>query len=135
MRAHWPTTVDHNLDHNRDRRIAANEWHYDVETFRRVDRNRDGSLDQTEFLGGDVDDARDDNFDDLDWNNNGRVERSEWYGSDSVFTSMDRNRDGALSRFEVVGGTDTSNDTWDQFVSLDYNRNGSLSRDEWHWSA
>jgi Ca2+-binding EF-hand superfamily protein len=131
----WTQAGFDNLDHNRDGRIAANEWHYDTETFRRVDRNRDGSLDQTEFLGVDVDDARDDNFDDLDWNNNGRVERSEWYGSESVFSSMDRNRDGVLSRFEVVGGIDTPNDTWDQFVSLDYNRNGSLSRDEWHWSA
>jgi hypothetical protein len=131
----WTQAGFNNLDHNRDRKIAANEWHYDVETFRRVDRNRDGALDQTEFLGGDVDDARADNFDDLDWNNNGRVERTEWYGSPAVFTDLDRNRDGVLSRFEVVGGVNTPNDTWDQFVSLDYNRNGSLTRDEWHWSA
>ena len=131
----WTQAGFNNLDHNRDRRIAANEWHFDIETFRRVDRNRDGALDQTEFLGGDVDDARADSFDDLDWNNNGRVERSEWYGSPAVFTDLDRNRDGVLSRFEVVGGVDTPNDTWDQFASLDYNRNGSLARDEWHWSA
>ena len=131
----WTQAGFNNLDHDRDRRIARNEWHYDIETFRRVDRNRDGSLDQSEFLGGEIDDARADNFDDLDWNNNGRVERSEWYGTPSVFTDLDRNRDGVLSRFEVVGGVDTPNDTWDQFVSLDYNRNGSLGRDEWHWSA
>jgi hypothetical protein len=132
----WTQAGFNNLDHNRDRRIAANEWHFDVETFRRVDRNRDGSLDQTEFLGGEnVDDARSDSFDDLDWNNNGRVERSEWYGTPAVFTDLDRNRDGSLSRFEVVGGVDTPNDTWDQFASLDYDRNGSLARDEWHWSG
>ncbi len=132
----WTQAGFNNLDHNRDRRIAANEWHFDVETFRRVDRNRDGALDQTEFLGGeDVDDARSDSFDDLDWNNNGRVERSEWHGTAAVFTDLDRNRDGALSRFEVVGGVDTQNDTWDQFGSLDYDRNGSLARDEWHWSG
>lgn len=131
----WTQAGFNNLDHNRDRRIAANEWHYDRETFRRVDRNRDGSLDQTEFLGGDIDDARDASFDDLDWNNNGRVEASEWYGSESVFSSMDQNRDGVLSRFEVVGGVDTPNDTWDQFASLDYDRNGSIARDEWHWST
>lgn len=130
----WTQAGFTNLDHNRDRRISANEWHYDNETFRRVDTNRDGSLDQTEFLGGEVDDARDESFDDLDWNNNGRVERTEWYGSESVFTNMDRNRDGALSRFEVVGGVDAQNDTWDQFASLDYNRNGSIGRDEWHWT-
>ena len=131
----WTTAGFNNLDHNRDRRISANEWHFDLETFRRVDRNRDGSLSQSEFLGGDIDDARDASFDDLDWNNNGRVERSEWNGSDSVFTSLDRNRDGVLSRFEVVGGVNTPNDTWDEFASLDYNRNGAISRDEWHWSA
>ena len=131
----WTQAGFNNLDHNRDRRIAANEWHFDLETFRRVDRNRDGFLSQSEFLGGDIDDARDASFDDLDWNNNGRVERSEWNGSDSVFTSLDRNRDGVLSRFEVVGGVNTPNDTYDEFASLDYNRNASISRDEWHWSA
>jgi hypothetical protein len=131
----WTQAGFNNLDHNRDRRIAANEWHFDLETFRRIDRNRDGALDQNEFLGDGIDDARADSFDDLDWNNNGRVERTEWYGTPSVFTDLDRNRDGILSRFEVVGAVDTPNDTWDQFVSLDYNRDGSLSRDEWHWSA
>jgi Ca2+-binding EF-hand superfamily protein len=131
----WTTAGFNNLDHNRDRRISANEWHFDVETFRRVDRNRDGFLSQPEFLGGDIDDARDASFDDLDWNNNGRVERSEWNGSDSVFTSLDRNRDGVLTRFEVVGGVNAPNDTYDEFGSLDYNRNGSITRDEWHWSA
>src|SRR5688500_5764562 len=74
----WTQAGFNNLDHNRDRRITANEWHFEVETFRRVDRNRDGGLDQTEFLGGEIDDARSDSFDDLDWNNNGRVERTEW---------------------------------------------------------
>ena len=131
----WTQAGFTNLDHNRDQRISENEWHYDRETFRRVDRNRDGALDQTEFLGEDVDDARDASFDDLDWNNNGRVERAEWYGTPSVFNDLDRNRDGVLSRFEVVGGVDATDDTWDQFVSLDYNRNGSITRDEWHWSA
>lgn len=130
----WTETGFNTLDHNRDREIAANEWHYDIETFRRVDRNRDGVLDRAEFLG-EEDDARDASFDDLDWNNDGRVERNEWYGAESVFNDLDRNRDGVLSRFEVVGGIDTPNDTWDQFVSLDYDRDGTLSRDEWHWSA
>ena len=131
----WTQGGFNNLDHNRDRRITANEWHFDIETFRRVDRNRDQALDQAEFLGEGEDDARDVSFDDLDWNNNGRVERDEWYGSDAAFNSLDRNRDGTLTRFEVVGGTESTNDTWDQFASLDYNRNGSIARDEWHWSS
>ena len=131
----WTQAGFTNLDHDRDGKIASNEWHFDRETFRRVDGDRDGFLDLSEFLGEDIDDARVDNFDELDWNNNGRVERTEWYGTPAVFNSMDQNRDGVLSRFEVVGGVEGRNDAWEEFVSLDYNRNGSISRDEWHWSA
>ena len=131
----WTQAGFNNLDHDRDRRITRNEWHYDVETFRRVDRNRDGALDQTEFLGGDDwDDDRGDSFDDLDMNNNGRVERSEWHGGAGAFNALDQNKDGVLSRFEVVGGQDTVGDTWDQFADLDYDRNGTIERGEWHWS-
>lgn len=130
----WTTSGFNNLDHDRDRRITSDEWHFDRETFRRVDRNRDGALDQSEFLGADRDDDRGDNFDDLDMNNNGRVERSEWHGSDAVFDELDSNNDNVLTRFEVVGGQDTDLSTWDQFAALDYDRNGSIGRNEWHWS-
>ncbi len=131
----WSASAFTNLDHNRDGRLTTNEWHYDLETFNRVDRNRDKSINRAEFLGTNQDDGRDINFDDLDANNNGRVERSEWYYSAATFTSLDRNRDGVLSRFEVVGGQDTTGDTYNQFASLDYDRNGTLARNEWHWST
>jgi Ca2+-binding EF-hand superfamily protein len=130
----WTSAGFSNLDHNRDGRITSNEWHFDTDTFRRVDRNRDGSLDRTEFLGENWDDDRGDSFDDLDFNNNGLVERGEWHGSAAAFNALDRNRDGVLSRFEGVGGVDTTGDTWDEFAGLDYNRNGGISVDEWHWS-
>lgn len=131
----WTAAGFTQLDHNRDRRITANEWHYDAETFRRVDRNGDGALNQAEFLGGDDwDDDRGDNFDDLDFDNNGRVDRNEWHGSAAVFSQLDRNRDGVLSRFEVAGSQDTLGDSWDQFANLDYNRNGTIDRNEWHAS-
>jgi Ca2+-binding EF-hand superfamily protein len=129
----WTRANFNSLDHNRDGRLSANEWHFDLETFRRVDANRNDSLSLQEFLGEGVDDVRDNNFDDMDWNNNGRVERAEWYGGAAEFTRLDANRDGALSRFEVVGASQ-SFDTYDQFQNLDYDRNGSLARAEWHWS-
>jgi len=145
------STVDHNpsgrertliysrqgfqtLDHNRDNRLTPNEWHFDVEIFRRIDTNRDNAVTVEEFVGNDVDDLRDDQFDDIDVNNDGRVSRSEWYGSAAAFTTLDRNKDGFLSRFEVVGGLDYTDDLFDEFRSLDYDNNGTISRQEWHWS-
>jgi Ca2+-binding EF-hand superfamily protein len=121
------------LDHNRDSQLTPNEWHFDVETFRRVDRDRNNSINLSEFLGESLDDDRGDNFDDLDFNNNGRVERSEWHGGLAEFRALDRNGDGVLSRFEVVG-SQPSLSTQDEFDNLDYNRNGRLERAEWHWS-
>ena len=131
----WSANAFTQLDHNRDGRLTANEWHYDLETFRRVDSNRNNSISRAEFLGNNREDGRDINFDDLDTNNNGRVERNEWFFAAETFSSLDRNRDGTLSRFEVVGGQTTNGDIYDQFASLDYNRDGTLARNEWHWSG
>jgi Ca2+-binding EF-hand superfamily protein len=129
----WTRAGFTSLDHNRDGRLSANEWHFDVETFRRVDSNRDNALTLAEYLGEGVDDLRDDRFDELDRNNNGRVERTEWYGGRNEFRNLDRNNDGILSRFEVVGAQE-SFDTYNEFQSLDYDRDGNLARNEWHWS-
>jgi hypothetical protein len=30
--------------------LTSNEWHFDLETFRRVDRNRDNAINLAEFL-------------------------------------------------------------------------------------
>ena len=129
----WSESGFSNLDHNRDGRLTTNEWHYDLETFRRIDRDRDNAITRSEFLGESSNDDRGDNFDDLDWNNNGTVERSEWHGGVDEFRWLDSNSDGVLSRLEVAGA-DNSFDTYDQFQSLDYDRDGAISSAEWHWS-
>jgi hypothetical protein len=129
----WTQQNFNALDHNRDRRISANEWHFDLATFRRIDADGNDSVSLQEFLGEGVDDDRDETFDDMDWNNDGRVTRTEWHGGTTEFNRLDRNRDGALTRFEVQGA-EASFDTWDQFNNLDFDRNGTLSRAEWHWS-
>jgi Ca2+-binding EF-hand superfamily protein len=129
----WTRSAFSNLDHNRDNRLTPNEWHYDIETFRRVDRNRNNSIDMNEFLGSNWDDDRGDDFDSIDHNNDGWVSRTEWHGGNNEFTWLDRNRDGRLSRYEVVG-SNTGMTTWNEFQNLDFNRDGRLSRNEWHWS-
>lgn len=131
----WTVAAFTNLDHNGDARLTTNEWHYDLETFRRIDSNRDNAVNRTEFLGENIDDGRGDRFDDLDVNNNGRVERSEWYFSSDSFGVLDRNGDNVLSRFEVVGSQDSTGDARDEFGDLDFDHDGSISRREWHWSA
>ena len=131
--ADWTEEAFADLDHNRDGRITKEEWHYDNEAWMRADRNRDNVLTRAEFIGDATSDLdREDRFEYLDANNNGRIDRAEWHGTRDAFQWLDRNGDGALSRTEVVG-EDASVDA-DTFVSLDYNRDGRLSQDEWHWS-
>jgi Ca2+-binding EF-hand superfamily protein len=127
----WTERGFTNLDRNRDGRIERSEWFYDREGFTRADRNRDGVLSRAEFLGSDVDSDREDRFDYLDVNNNGRIERSEWHGSRDTFEWLDRNNDGVLSRNEVVG---EDFDQSDLFGALDTNNDGVITSDEWQWS-
>jgi Ca2+-binding EF-hand superfamily protein len=129
----WTEAGFTSLDHNRDRRITSNEWHYARETFLRADRNRDGALDRTEFLGADMDDDRGDQFDDLDVNRNGRIERTEWHASNAAFVWLDQDGDGLISRSEMTGD-ELATSPKDQFASLDSDGNGTIARDEWHWS-
>ena len=121
------------LDHNRDGRLTSNEWHFDLETFRRVDINNDRAINLAEFLGEAVDDDRGDNFDDLDFNNDGRIARSEWHGGLTEFNRLDRNRDNFLSRFEVVGSQEDLT-TWNEFRSRLRPQWQPVAR-QWHWST
>jgi Ca2+-binding EF-hand superfamily protein len=128
---HWTEEGFDALDHNRDGRLNAHEWHFDRQLFSRADRNRDGWLSRVEFIGAGVEDDRNDRFENLDVNNNNRIERSEWHGSADVFDWLDRSGNGILTRAEL-GATPATRA--EPFASLDYNRDGLISRQEWHWS-
>jgi Ca2+-binding EF-hand superfamily protein len=127
----WTERGFANLDRNRDGRIARSEWFYDREGFLRADRNRDGALTRAEFLSTDVDTDREDRFEYLDTNQDGRIERGEWHASRDAFEWLDRNNDGALSRSEVVG-EDTGQA--DLFGGLDTNNDQVITSNEWQWS-
>lgn len=127
----WTERGFTNLDRNRDGRIARAEWFYDREGFIRADRNADNALTREEFLSGDVDVDREDRFEYLDANRNGRIERTEWHASRDAFTWLDRNRDGVLSRQEVVGD---QAEQADLFAGLDANNDGTITTAEWQWS-
>jgi hypothetical protein len=129
----WTPRSFRRIDRNNDGRIVPNEWYYAPENFRRADRDRNGALSLTEFQSNaQWDDDRDDRFEYLDMNNNGRLERGEWHGSNETFQWLDRNNDNFLSRAEVVGDGSVR---FDSFGSLDRNSNGRLDADEWRWSV
>jgi Ca2+-binding EF-hand superfamily protein len=129
----WTVRGFRSLDHNGDDRIARSEWHYAPEAFIRADRNRDNILTQSEFLGNDTDIDREDRFEYLDANNDGRVERSEWHASRDAFEWLDRDNNGALSRTEVVGADEQAEQA-DLFASLDVDDDDAIALQEWHWS-
>ena len=119
------------LDHNHDGRLSGDEWHGQNEVYWRLDRNRDGFISEPEFTSGDDADVED-RFGDLDTNNDGRVTRAEWHGTEAVFRALDANRDGVLTREEALG---TGRGARDEFRSVDANGDGAITRDEWHWNA
>jgi Ca2+-binding EF-hand superfamily protein len=128
----WSPSRFTTIDRNRDGRVTRDEWYYDMDGFLRADRNRDNVVTRAEFLGGEIDDDREETFADLDNDRDGRVERNEWHGSREAFEWMDRNNDGVLSRAEVAG--EEAPAERNLFTSLDVNRNGVIERNEWQWS-
>jgi Ca2+-binding EF-hand superfamily protein len=127
----WSDRGFTNLDRNGDGRIARREWFYDREGFIRADRNGDGALTRAEFLGADVDSDREDRFEYLDVNRDGRIQRAEWHASRDAFDWLDRNNDGVLSRTEVAGD---DAEQADLFEGLDSNNDQVITPSEWQWS-
>ena len=89
-------------------------------------------------------------FAEMDRNNDGRITRAEWNGSDRSFAVHDWNGDGVLSGDEVRIGAVRPGRTGDQtfegereypfddwtargFTGLDHNRDGRITPDEWHF--
>jgi Ca2+-binding EF-hand superfamily protein len=127
----WTLQGFTSVDHNRDGRITRDEWHFDRESFRRADHNGDGVLSRAEFLAeNQEDDDRNDHFANLDMNNDNRVSRNEWHGTAARFDALDSNRDGVITRLEMMGEAAPM----ELFESLDVNRDRVVTVNEWHWS-
>jgi hypothetical protein len=103
------------MDDNTDGVVTKQEWRGSAQSFSVHDWNNDGILSGDEVRPGfwgtgtydpESDPAaaeRDDRFEYLDVNNNGRIERSEWHDSETSWTWLDRDNDNVLSRAEVLG--------------------------------
>jgi Ca2+-binding EF-hand superfamily protein len=91
------------LDANRDGWISRGEWRMGAAEFNRIDTNNDNRISRFEFetVAGHGDSpVQYDRFSNGDSNRDGWLTRSEWRGSEAVFTRLDANRDNRLSRAE-----------------------------------
>jgi hypothetical protein len=95
------------LDRNNNGRVERAEWYGGADDFRWLDRNNDGVLSRFEVAGSQPSLTTRDEFNNLDFNRNGRLERAEWHWSNNSFQQRDANRDGVISRNELEssGGT------------------------------
>ena len=105
------------MDRNNDGVISRNEWRGSRQSFEVHDWNNDGVLDGDEVnegvarQGRTVEDEnfdRVDQFENLDVNNNNRIDAREWHGTVVAFNRLDLNDDNVLSRAEF-GATAVNN--------------------------
>jgi Ca2+-binding EF-hand superfamily protein len=98
------------MDRNNDGVVSRNEWRGSRQSFTVHDWNNDGVLSGDEVREGafrqgqtvdDQDFDRAETFENLDWNNNNRIDRAEWHGTADAFAWLDRNSDNVLTRAEM----------------------------------
>jgi hypothetical protein len=119
------------MDRNNDGVINRNEWRGSRPSFEAHDWNNDGVLSGQEVdeavarQGRTVDDEnfdRVDRFENLDVNNNNRIDAREWHGTVAAFNRLDVNNDDVLSRAEFTGTGDSAVATSGNFIRVEGRR-------------
>jgi len=137
------------MDRNNDGVITRAEWRGSAQSFSVHDWNRDGRLSGDEVRTGATwppDRATNDpttfrswtreQFTTIDRNGDGRISRFEWGNFDvEDFVRADRNGDNQLGLNEFLLGADVDDDRGDRFEYLDLDGNNRLDRAEWHGTA
>jgi Ca2+-binding EF-hand superfamily protein len=124
-------------DRNNDGVITRAEWRGPVQEFRERDWNSDGVLSGNEvwndaWESGSQDTPDMNTFTSLDRNRNGRLSRGEWRGVRETFVRVDRNRDNQISREEFLNANaGYAADEVTNFDALDIDYSERVERDEW----
>jgi hypothetical protein len=87
------------LDKNRNGVLERSEWPGKNKGFHHMDANRDGVISNEEFMAIS---ARwwNDEFKNLDFDGNNIITRSEWLDSDASFDRLDRDHNGTIEKNE-----------------------------------
>jgi len=87
------------LEKNKDGVVDRSEWPGNDKSFRRLDADHDGVISREEFIASS---ARwwNDIFENLDFKGNGVITRPEWLDSDSSFNRLDRDHNGVITKRE-----------------------------------
>ena len=93
------------LDPDNDGKISRSEWQRNEQGFDQMDIDKDGFLTKEELRSA----AREFHarhrrgLPEMDADADGNISRSEWKGKEEVFSRLDSNNDGLLSRDELRG--------------------------------
>jgi Ca2+-binding EF-hand superfamily protein len=87
------------LDANKNGKIDPAEWPGKSKDFRYIDSDHDGFLSREEFLSPNGR-WRNETFENLDFSGDRVISRSEWLDSNADFDRLDRDRNGTIDRSE-----------------------------------
>jgi Ca2+-binding EF-hand superfamily protein len=87
------------LDKNRNGVIERTEWPGKEKAFRHMDANHDGVIGREEFLATSVR-WWNDVYENLDLDGNGAITRSEWLDSEDAFDRLDKDHNGIITKSE-----------------------------------
>jgi Ca2+-binding EF-hand superfamily protein len=134
------------LDKNKDNKISSDEFPGPSQFFERVDENRDGGIDETEWkrvrerMANNAGRISEPFMRLLDANKDVKISRDEFNNLLQIFDKLDRDHDGQLSPEELGGFFQAMNEMQAQstggvevenlFEKFDKNKDGRLSSDE-----
>ncbi|MCC6861834.1 MAG: hypothetical protein IT158_24900 [Bryobacterales bacterium] len=90
------------LDTNNDRVLSRNEWRGSAESFSQLDADRNGVVDAQEFFYRGTAWDRQQRFNLMDTNRDGRIQGNEWHGNRAALHSADRDGNGVLTVDEFL---------------------------------